>query len=212
MPRFRGYGPSHRRRRPVRRRRRGGRRFVRRQGPALDPEKKTAEFVATVAPDTTGIVSFVNGVALGSSPNERIGLQQMNVSNFCRYRILIDAGTTSQIVRVALVLDLQPRGTLPPLMDIWILATSNFGVLSGRNIQLALRYKVLWSRTHILDLQHQIIERQVVKPLHFKTRYGAAGGAIADVTTGALYFVCISDQLGGTVPEVRFFCRTRFVG
>lgn len=213
MPRFR-----RRRPRGVRRRRRRARprRMSRRsRRVVLDPERKVNDVeVGTFAVSAIGSSFLLNGIAQGSGNNQRQGLQHIGLSQLVTYTLDINATTGSnQEVKVALVLFKQPAGTGLLIPNIWDNTGGPSAVIAHRNLQNALRFKILWTRTHRLDLANQTVNRVVMRRMRLKTRYLTAGGGVANQSTGALYLVVLSST--NTVadqPTCLAQCRYRFVG
>ncbi len=208
--------PFRRRRRRVRRRRRRvrGRRRMRRRRLMLDPEMKTKETVVSTPVSNLGFRSFLNGVPRGVEQSNRIGFQQMNVSALVKYSVNIQ-GTTPTLIRISLVLFKQPGGVDIGLDTVYTNTGSAFAPIGPRVLNNALAFKVLWTRTHRIDIGNQVTWRLVSKKLRLITRYNNTGnGAIGDTLTGALYLLVHSDkgQGTGTEPVITFTSRIRFVG
>ncbi len=201
-------------RRPRRRRRfRRRRRTMRRRRAVLDPERKLIPLAVENLIDFDGITYFLNGAAQGITQTNRIGFQQLTVSSLIAYRLTIDpANTVPTVVRVSLIQFKQPAGLPLLIPNIYDAGGTVFAANGHRNILNALQYKVLWTRKHMLDLAHQVVNRTVFKPLRLVTRYSAAGGALGDVQTGGLWLIVISDQAAAPLPLFQIVSRTRFVG
>lgn len=195
------------------------RRFVRRRGRPrrrrrlmLDPEQKFLDNFVEHLPTQAGVITFLNGSPQGIDANTRMGIQQLNTSLYLKYQCLIDpAVNVPTTIRVAIVLELRPVAQLPNIDQIWTANNTAFAAISSRALDTALKFKILYQKTIVLDLANQLKKFTWFRKLNLVTRYATPNGGIADVTSGALYFVSISDNANNP-PQVRWQCRTRFVG
>ncbi len=203
-----------RRRRRRRGRRSFGRRRFRRRRMVLDPERKLLSVAVQHSPTNTGLVTLINGSPQGIDLSDRQGMQDLCTSVMVKYEVVQNPiGAIPTLVRVAVILDRQPTGALPSVGQIWQGVGGAFAVLGSRVLEEALRFRVLWSRTHRVDIGDQARWHMVFKNIRNKTRYSTGNGNIADIVSGAIYFVSVSDQPAGTtVPIVLFFSTIRFVG
>lgn len=210
--RFRG----RRKRRRRSRRFRGRRSFRRRRMVALDPERKNIGGIFTRNVSFNGTVDLLNGVPQGVTANERLGRQHLNLSMLLKYRVTMNPVLSiPTLVRVALVWDKQANMQLMVAQDLWDQTQTIYAPLGGRLLLNGLRFKVLWSRTHRVDLGDQMRWHQRFTRFRLKTRYVGAQGAITNITSGALYLVMISDAdntVADSIPILDVFHRLRFVG
>ncbi len=204
-------------RRPRRRRRFNRRRRVRRRRMvALDPERKDLSDVLTQAVTADGTVDLLNGVPQDVTENGRIGRQHLNLSMMIKYTVTLNPiASIPTIVKVALVWDKQADMAAMAAGDLWENTGTIHAPLSGRVLDNGLRFRVLWSRTHRVDLGDQIRWHFKMKKFRLKTRYVGAGAAVTNIVSGAMYMVMISDvpgAPGGQTPVVQMFHRLRYVG
>ncbi len=207
--RFSRRNRPRRRRRPRRRMRRRSRRIM------LDPEVKFDDInPAAIAASFSGSVSLLNGTAEGTGPSERIGLQMLVVSNLLTYSWTIDStNNAAVVVRCALVLFKQSNLQTLDIADVWTRIGTADAAISPRVMQEALKYKILWTRTHTLNFAKQQVTRSVFKRMRLKTRFMGPGMAADDIFSGSLWFVAISDTMTvGSIPTVNFHSRIRYVG
>lgn len=197
---------SHRRRRRPRRRMRRTRRVT------LDPERKFMDNLGeNVAVHTLGFIILLNDIQGGSTLRERIGIQQINMSSFLTINMRIGAAAVPVTLKFWLVFDNQPNGALLTLGTL--LQADLSPTVSPRNLFESLRLKVLWSRKYQVDPFNQNRKFSIVKSMRKKTRWNGAAAGIANLRSGALYLVAVSDILAANnPPEIDFYHRLRFVG
>ncbi len=208
---------NNRRSRRPRRRRRRPRRRRRRRMPVMDPERKFLDTIPQPFPtpiNNVGSVFLMNGIAEGTSQRERIGLQFLSLSLLMKYR-LTNVGVLPTITRVALILFKQPAGVALTLNQVWNQNGTDLAPNAPRSLPHAFKYRILWTRVHRMDpLTIPVVSRTFMKKFRIKTRFAAATGGVADIVTGSLWFIAISDQpaAAATQPELIFANRVRFVG
>ncbi len=180
---------------------------------ALDPERKFADTAVSTAVSQGGFRAILNGVPQGNTQNNREGFQQLNVSSLIRYTLNL-VGTDAAVMRVSLVLFKQPAGIDLNVNTVYGNVGTDFAAISSRLLTNAFGLKVLWSRTHRLDLGDQNKVSTVFKKFRIITRYDLSGnGGIANIGTGALYLLVHSDIADGNpLPVINFISRIRFVG
>ncbi len=208
--------PHFKRRSRFRRRRRRPRRRRRRRRLMMDPEKKFIDLAnqgAAEAVVNTGFSIILNSTAQGSATNQRIGLQQLNVMSNLSYRLQIGTTGVPTIVRLALLQFKQLAAQPLDLGDVWLNNATVVAPISNRNLVTAFQFRILWTRTHRLNLDQGSIVRRIMKPLRFKTRFSGQGGGVGAIESGALYLIGISDTGDvGAAPLLRWVSRLRFVG
>lgn len=197
-----------------RRRRFGRRRRMRRRRVVLDPEWKNLDVgpVTFPVPNTIGIFTQLTDIDQGITALTRIGRQVVitNVSATMQFT----GGPTlvnGMYIKMWLVRDSVPAGVQFGLADL--LTGMPPDVFSFRNLSLTRRLKVLWTKTIRFDaaLPSRIVRmnRRLKNPV----RYQGTGTGIADVETGALAFVFLSNQgVAAELPMLTLATRVRFVG
>ncbi len=178
----------------------------------LDPERKFADTTGSVLVDNMGFVAFLNGAFQGVGSTQRIGLQHLNVSIYVQWMWLISTGNDAAYVRLALVHDKQPNGSLMAVTELWQNTASTLATMGNRVLGSALRFTVLWDKKQFLEFGHQQARGRMFKRIRLKSRFTDASGGITSIASGALILVAITDVSGTATPNVRFTTRTRFVG
>lgn len=186
------------------------------------PQSKSAIEVKSVDDvnqsfDLSQQVHFLSGIAQGSDFNNRIGRKSKAVAYLFRGMITPGNDTThiGQRVRVALVYDEQPNGTVPAYGDIFQDFTSagvaSSDVWSGMNLNNRDRFKVLKDWTVVLGTASVGVSGATgfnavkslidYKRLNLDMTYKGTTASISDVTTGAFYLVSDTTD-GGVAPAI----------
>lgn len=172
--------------------------------------------ISPIELDTTGTVLPLNVMAQGSSQSTRIGNKITNMSVFVR--VSVNNGTTAGSapgIRMMLVYDTQVNAALPAITDILTLATIN-GLTNLANRD---RFTILWDRVWsppMIVNDTTISEFREVFSVYRKFKLdtifnNTSGGTIADIQTGALYLVGLSNQPSGTTePDLSGTARVRY--
>ncbi len=216
MP-FRRRNNRRRRTRRPRRRFRGRRMMRRTRRVALDPERKDYDlgFAAQLI-DTFGVARSLNtDIAQGITETQRIGNQVLMTSILVKYHVTVGASTANSLLRVALVWFKQPAGSVFAINQLWTDVGTLGATIAPRTLNTALKFKVLWSRTHTLSLDQSNIQRTMFMRMRRKSRYSGAAGSVAQQQTGGLYWVSISNipvAAGADLPIITIRSRLRFVG
>lgn len=202
-----------RRRRHKRRRFRRGR-MVRRRRVVLDPEQKQLDIGVTLAIQNPGFLQLLNGLAEGSTVNQRIGRRCVMTSVLVNYCLVLDVGNVAPICyRMSLVRDKFPQGVAPNPNQVYngqgtIRAPLGFRVLNNAN-----RFQILWTRSLRLDLALQSRQGSVFTRMRISTRFNGPTNAIEDIENNALYIYLSSDTTGASAaPPMTLNIRSRFVG
>ena len=161
-------------------------------------EFKSVDVVNGADVNTTGFVTLLNGMTRGDDISQRIGREVTLRSVQLTYQIGSKNNTgTDQYVRVMLVYDRQANGSTALISDI--LSGSN--TYAPRNLENRHRFKILFGRMISLNASGEAGSRRVFKFYrrlnHPVTFNGNTGGTIADIQTGALYFVGIGSAAAG---------------
>lgn len=160
---------------------------------------------AAYANDTTGSITLLNTVAQGASVNQRVGkkwkMKSIQVKGFW------NAGTTGTFAQAdnLLVYDKKPTGSLPAITDVLVTANSN----SFNNDNNADRFTIVRRWHTVFQGGSTLATNPVTEgsaqdfdyfvPLGKPVVNKAAGtGAIADIETGALYFISVGNVAAGT--------------
>jgi len=180
------------------------------------PERKALD-ISTVAftPTTAGAFLLLNGCTRGATIEQRTG--RKITMNYCQLHIRPLTNTTPTLtgVRIMLVYDRQTNGTSP---TIGILEAANSGSALGLNSRD--RYRVLWDRyfsykaisgaTYSLNM-NDVVFKPYIPLSHTVTFTDGNEGTVADIATGSLVLVGVSDLAAGdTAPIFSVYSRVRF--
>ena len=150
-------------------------------------------------------IVLLNGVATGTDYNTRIGREVTMTSYY--NRLFISDITNVQLVRCMLVYDKQPIGALPAITDILQYNNAN----SPNNLNNRDRFVVVSDKVYTISPQGTEIRfAKKYKKLRTVTTYNNTGAGIADIATGALYFVAFAFNNVATTT-LSGYSRVRFV-
>jgi hypothetical protein len=150
-----------------------------------------------VVSDTTGGVQLLNGIALGTALDQRLGREVrcgLLRGNLLSY---VTAATgVDQIHRILLVWDKQPNGAALAILDVLDATT----VYAQQNIANTSRFKILWDVFHALNASAEPGSLKAIEvsiPIKKVAIYNSGGaGTVADIATGSLYLI----SLGNIAP------------
>jgi len=167
---------------------------------------------------TTAVFTLMNGLVPGSNADQRIG-RQVTVRSiegrFTTYSTI--SATLIQNVRYMVVLDKQANAATPAYIDIF--SASN--PIALRNISNKKRFKVLWD-SHLIALTgnggaaanltaNSMSSQQFYKKIRIQTQYNSGtAGTVGDITTNAIWFICIGDQASGSGANIVGETRIRY--
>jgi len=149
---------------------------------------------------TTGVISCVNAVQLGTSVNTRVGVDYLMRSVEIQGVLRAKSAGAGDTVALALVYDRQPNAALPSdWQTIW---DRDHSETLMRNHSNRRRFKVLWKGRHAIAPVGDTGQRVIIdfyRPLKHPVSCNAGNaGTIADINAGALYFMYIGEQATGT--------------
>ena len=166
------------------------------------------------ANSTTPQVRLLNGIELGDDFDQRDGRSIRFKSIEMRLRAYLDAGDTgveNATVRVLLVLDTKPRGTLP----VWADIVSSTGTTITSSRQMTSRNRFVIKKEFLIDLcasGTSIWSQKEYMKVDFHTIFGADGSGIADIEDNALYLVFTSSRAAlADPPSLDYMVRTRYI-
>ena len=166
--------------------------------------------------DTTGSVTLLNGIAVGSTASLRRGrrvcLTELHVTG--RLRPSSDSFKRSRC-DVLLVWDKQPGAAVPAITDILTESISG----APKNLDYRERFKILRkSTTPWEEMPKRPVPKEptidlieIHEPLFACTIYKGDSNAITDIATGALYLVTIGDQAAINGASLNVAVRLRWV-
>jgi len=189
------------------------------------PEKKFSD-IGSLLP-VTGNVILLNGLEQGTGYDQRIGRNVMLRSVHLKFQVNgapYNAGTPSFspgcLVRVLLVWDQQPNGTLPSIGEIFQSTTPGLLPLQGMNMANSQRFKFLFDRRYVLSNADENNRAgwkwecfdETFQKLNLKVGYSdTSTGTISDIETGALYWVQVTDIIDpDNLPEIALNSRIRY--
>lgn len=160
----------------------------------------------------TGDVQLLNGIANGFSFFNRVGSQVSNTR--CEYRYALDntLNDVAAITKIAFVWDSQPDGTLPAYTDIFQDSTGFSDYTSPENWGNGHRFTILQEFYVNLNMG-EVLTFADMDELSLRglvSTYTGSAGAMANVTSGALYHVTCSDKAVGSSPTFRQTSRVYF--
>jgi len=177
------------------------------------PEKKSIDTNLTgySCPLTSsfGTVTLLNGSVRGTNSNERVGRKILMKSVFIRLNSIANSNNASQ-VRYMIIYDRQTSGATPSSSSF--IDNANFCGVS--NLSNAERYVILCDE--ITDSRQSnsvnISSKRYIK-CNLETMYTGNAGTVADINTGALWFMACnnSDQTAGATNLVDATIRVRYI-
>ncbi len=177
------------------------------------PEWKYAdEYVSLIDINTTGVVTFLNGVAqsAGASTHDtRIGDNIQCRKIKMRGYFHNNQGTPEDcIIRLMFFKSKDVSNTQPGTGQILV----NQDVISMRAFEELYNVKVDYDETFSMDtLQHTIIPFKYIKKANFKTTFDGPTAAIASCEQNGYFMLCMSNIVGATnCPQLTIRWRTYF--
>jgi len=173
------------------------------------------------AADTTagGVLVLLNGLAPGTGASQRIGKKCHFRSMLLRYNLGANAaGATAfqGFTRIMVFLDTQSNATAPTVAQLLETVTAS----SPMNMDNRDRFKVLYdqgvpmSQAPTSSSDCRFIK--IYKKMNITTIFNnGTAGTVADITSGSIYLLSISEQAGAgaaptAFPRYDFICRLRY--
>lgn len=178
-------------------------------------ERKVADIAAnaaTVAVSTTGSFTLMAVPTVGADYNQRVGRKILLKSFYIRGRVIQDlaqgvdpgAGVVQpQMARMIIFADLQPNGATPAVTDL--LVTPD--VCSHLNLNNRDRFRIYTDKEYVFDpymfgtnfasASRQIHAVKKFKKINLEMVFSTSTGAIADITSGALYMFWLGSNIAG---------------
>lgn len=165
--------------------------------------------------DTTGSIQLIATVAQGTTVGTRVGKKIMWKSLQMRGMIISNAAANYNNCCLLVVYDKRPTGSLPAITDILDAANAaamNNDANSGRFVILSRRQWILEANAGAPNGKSNASVDDFVK-INRYCEYKAAGtGAIADISSGAVYVVSVGSNAPGTgAAASNFAFRMRFI-
>ncbi len=174
--------------------------------------KKNVEFKfadltdTTVEASTSGILSFLNGLAQGVGQDERIGDEVAARRISVRGTVVLGPTPTDCTVRLMLVRQKSGHGGTAGVTE---LLQGGLFVHSFRNMARKTEWKVYGDHTFTMDTsQHARVPFKFDFKLNHQARYSGTGLTQAEMQMNGIFLVTISSNAAGaTAPDITFSSR-----
>jgi len=189
------------------------------------PEKKFIDTTGTTNVPETGTISLLNPLGQGTSVVTRIG--QKIVIRSIDLRVRVSGAPNSatptvyaNMIRVLLVWDNQPNGTLATPSDIIEDLTAGTGVIAPQQKIYITRFRILWDKkfmlTNLVGANSPTEKVNDMDQYYKKTRLQVGyadsnNGDITDIITGAIYLLAVGQHTAAANQGIlEYFSRIRF--
>jgi len=182
--------------------------------------KAKDQSIGSFAVDFNGAVYLLNGVARGDDIDERVG-RQILIKAFEINAIFkpaaAGAAPVPSTMRMMIVYDKQTNGAaLTPAQVLLAVGSANAPVMP-KNLEYRDRFSILrdmkfgLASAELTDYQPAPKVVKVYQSIVLPTTFNAGdAGTVADITTGSLYALFISDQAAAPLPTCQFTSRVRY--
>lgn len=180
---------------------------------AVDQEVKFIDVFGDNFITSNGSVTLLNLIPEGTSDNQRVGNSAKLHSVRLQMEMRSDPLAASSLLRVLVLIDKQPNGAFITLADIFEdTANATRTILSPIQMNSSKRIRVLRDRLFALNsTTRNILTSKMFIRLTLQPRWVGAASGIANLETGALLLILLSDE-PVMFPELAFKSRLRFVG
>lgn len=172
----------------------------------IDALSHTTQEPYTGAP----VITCLNQVARGDDYNERVGRSIKNVSvqlDFDAYHNTTDTATFT-VVRWILLIDKEANGAVPVTTDL--LTAEN--TTAFRNLTNRRRFIILKDGRLHLDNNRESRTVKYFKHISLKTIFNSGdNGTVADIDSGSLILILISNAASDKKPLLQITSRVRFI-
>jgi len=182
-------------------------------------EKKTVDVDPTTGLfDTTGTVTLLNGVAVGTDFTDRVGRKILMKSLFIRGCIgPVDNDTADNASRLLIVYDMQANGVAPAITDV-LKSSSPYAQLNLNNRD---RFKVLvdklWNCGKSINTATQAVSnsptvyswKRYIR-MSREVLFQGTAATVASIATGSVYLITLGDQAPNGGSKISYSCRIRF--
>lgn len=156
--------------------------------------------------DSTGKIVLLNGMATGDANGTREAQEIAMTKLQMKYSIYASNNTVAN-VRVLIVYDKQPNAVIMAVNDI-LTSTDPNAMRAYNGLK---RFRVLYDKSISVSADQSFPKRRdkTLKLKNLITHYNTTnGGTIADIVTGSLVLVFLSDVVAGTnAPTIDFHLR-----
>lgn len=161
----------------------------------------------TTTPDSSGEVISLNHLTQGDAESQRSGNSVLNKSIQLRWTCTPHASATNTYMRMILLKDIRPNGTVATISNILQEARIN----SYLDRQQFGRFHVLHDVLIAMNgSSHDNTIGKIYKKLQFHTKYQGSGTTENDINAGQLLLLLISNE-ATNVPSIKYSCRIRFI-
>lgn len=174
----------------------------------LNVELKHIDIVtSTINPSNSGTVTSLNHCAEGVTSGTRNGLSIRAKSLNLHFKFNGNASATDTVVKVHVVVDRSPNGTMASYLDVMEEATV---VAQTNNINWS-RFKIIATRTiRLADSGFDNGFFSIYKKLNLPIKYENSNGTQDDIISNQLLLLITSDESANT-PAVKFTSRVRYL-
>jgi hypothetical protein len=137
---------------------------------------------------------MMSAISAGTSINGRIG--ESVIADRLDVRLNYVVGDATNVIRFLVLVDLQPNGASFNQTDLFESATDPWSPL---NWQFHNRFRIIHDEFFGLDTYNPQLTKAITIPINQRTTYNGTSNSIANITTGAVYCVWLSDS--GAVPQ-----------
>lgn len=184
--------------------------------PGSRGELKWVDTFVNGAINVNGSATLINGIVPGTGASQRVGRKV--VMRALNVKIALGCGVAGATpfrgkIACSIVYDMQANSTAAAVSDIY----SGTGANQFMNLDNRGRFKVLWRRNYYLDQSGGLgaagadSNLKLMNPVVFNS---GTAGTVADIMTGALYFVVrvanAASTSATTQPDLEIRTRVRY--
>jgi len=185
-------------------------------------ELKSVDTAGSESVDWDGAVHLLNGIARGDDIGERNGRQVLMKTielNFVAGAKAPEAGIVPSTMRVMLIYDRQTNAAALTVLQVLVTNGSIYGPITSKNLENRDRFLILrdmkFSLTGSVSTNFMAAKKygKFYQSVSLPVTFNAGDAAtVADITTGSLYILVISDQddAAAHLPTITWTCRVRY--
>lgn len=181
----------------------------------LGTEKKNIDQTATLATTAAAVnwtlSAVLNATGQGTADNNRVGRKVTNKSWQMIWSAFLAPTTTQGCnIRICIIYDKQSNGANPGILDIF----ENDSFYSHKKLGNADRFTTIcdFITDPLSPANNFCVSGKAYRKMGLDTVYQSAGGAIANIGSGALFLlVSQNGQAAVAAPSVLYNSRTRFI-
>ncbi len=166
---------------------------------------------ATAIADGVGNIVQLTNIPQGDTTITRDGSNCKITSVYINLLLRINASATNTNVRVSLVHDKQTNQAIYATADLLSNVNNVNSIVSPLNLDNQYRFHILYNKVFkITDSGQQTAVVKIYKKMQMKLRFDGNTPSIADLRSGSLSLLLISNEATNT-PTFTGSCRIRFV-